>query len=60
MLECRANVSGFALVGVLLRLWRYPVVCVQDLRAVRQSHCVTGSLGQCPRVVSRKVQGKCC
>jgi hypothetical protein len=41
MLECRANISGFALGGVLLRLWRYRVVCVQDLRAVRQSRCVT-------------------
>lgn len=44
MLECRANISGFALGGVLLLLWRYSVVRVQGLSAVLQSRCVPRSM----------------
>ena len=44
MLEYRANISGFALGGVLLMLWRYSVVRVQGLRVVRQSRCVPRSM----------------
>ena len=44
MLEYRANIGGFALGGVLLMLWRYSVVRVQGLRAVRQSRCVPRSM----------------
>ena len=40
MLEYRANISGFALGGILLMLWRYSVVRVQGLSAVLQSRCV--------------------